>query len=319
MIQQPPTLFPEATNTVRGRFYIVAGIISAIMAVASIAIFWWIFYTVTPAPAPPIQSATFVNYDPAGDYLQADSLAAMNAYIAANPQPQAVEVLKGMTTAEISAYMVGQVSGGLKVDCTYCHNIANFAQIDGYPNAAKKVTARAMMLMSADLNQNYTAKLPASVGGYQITCATCHNGQAAGWAAYPVKIMNTLPNDWTLPLDLDYPGGLIVTGRKDISNAELERNQFTMYHFNVSMGQGCTFCHNARYFPSYEIAQKNHASIMLQMTKHIQETYVAPGGRIADGIMAGKKPSCWQCHQGANIPPGAAKPGQVPTMLSSTP
>lgn len=319
MIQQPPTLFPEATNTVRGRFYVVAGLISVVMAVASIAIFWWIFYTVIPAPAAPPANPIFVNYDQTGDYLQADSLAAMNAYIAANPQPQAVQVLQGMTTAEISAYMVGQVSGGLKVDCTYCHNIANFAADDGYANATKKVTARAMLLMSADLNQNYVSLLPASVGGYQVTCATCHNGQAAGWAAYPTEIMNTLPNDWTLPLYLNFPGGLQVTGNKEISNTELERNQYTMYHFNVSMGQGCTFCHNARYFPAYEIAQKNHASVMLLMTKHIQEKYVAPGGRIADGIMAGKTPSCWQCHRGANIPPGAAKPGQVPSMLSSAP
>lgn len=320
MIQQPPTLFPEITNTVRGRFYIVAGLIAAVMAVASIVIFWWIFYTLIPAPAPPLQNPIYVNYtqEPT-DYISAESLAAMNAYIQANPQPQAVQVLKGMTTAQISAYMVAQVSGGLKVDCSYCHNIANFAQQDGYPNAAKKVTARKMMLMSADLNQNYTAKLPASVGGYQITCATCHNGKAAGLEPYPIEIMNTLPNDWRLPLDLDYPGGLVVTGRKDVSNAEVEQNQFAMYHMNVSMGQGCTFCHNARYFPSNEIAQKNHSIIMLQMMKHIQETYVAPGGRIADGIMAGKSPSCWLCHQGANIPPGAAKPGQVPAVLSSTP
>lgn len=330
MIQQPPTLFPEITNTVRGRFYIVAGIISVVMAVASIAIFWWIFYQLEAVAAEQAKpqadllrqsQSVYVNYVylPTDAYISAESLAAMNAYIAANPQPQAVQVLKGMNTAQISAYMVSQVSGGLKVDCSYCHNIANFAQEDGYPNAAKKVTARKMMQMSADLNQNYTAKLPASVGNYQITCATCHNGKAAGLNSYPIEIMNTLPNDWSLPLDLDYPGGLVVTGRKDISNAEVERNQFTMYHFNVSMGQGCTFCHNSRNFQSYEIEQKNHASIMLQMTKHIQETYVAPGGRIADGIMAGKSPSCWLCHQGARIPPGAAQPGQVPAVLSSTP
>jgi Photosynthetic reaction centre cytochrome C subunit. len=320
MSQQFPTLFPEITNTVRGRFYIVAGLISAVMAVASIVIFWWIFYTVIPAPPPPLQNPIYVNYtqEPT-NYISAESLAAMNAYIQANPQPQAVQVLKGMTTAQISAYMVAHVSGGLKVDCSYCHNIANFAQQEGYPNAAKKVIARKMMLMSADLNQNYTAKLPASVGNYQITCATCHNGKAAGLEPYPIEIMNTLPNDWRLPLDLDYPGGLVVTGRKDVSNAEVEQNQFAMYHMNVSLGQGCTFCHNSRYFPSYEVEQKNHSIIMLQMSKHIQETYVAPGGRIADGIMAGKSPSCWLCHQGARIPPGAARPGQVPAVLSSTP
>jgi photosynthetic reaction center cytochrome c subunit len=223
-----------------------------------------------------------------------------------------------MTTAQISAYMTSQVSGGLKVDCSYCHNVANFAQGDGYPNAVNKTRARAMMLMSADLNQNHVVKLPASVGGYQVTCATCHNGKPQ-FQPYPIEIQNTLPNNFQLPLDLSYPGGLVVTGRTDKSNPEVELNQYTMYHMNVSLGQGCTFCHNARYFPSYEIDQKGYALSMLLMTQHIQNTYVAPGGRIADGIMAGKSPSCYQCHQGARIPPGAAKPGQVPAVLSSDP
>lgn len=318
MISQPPNLFPEVLDDPRRRFYLFGGLFLGAMAVVSIATFWWIFYKVTPEPAAPVASAIYVNYDVTGSYLQPESLAAMTAYINANPQPQNVKVLTGLSTAEIANYMVSQVSGGLKVDCSYCHNIANFAQEEGYPNAAKKATARAMMLNAADLNQNWISKLPASVGGYQVTCATCHNGKPQ-FETYPASIQNTLPNNFKLPLEKSYPGVLTVTGNTDKSNPDVELNQYTMYHMNVSLGQGCTFCHNARYFPSYEIPQKAYAYTMLNMAKHIQDTYVAPGGNAADGIMAGKSPSCYMCHQGARIPGGAAKPGQVPAVLSSNP
>jgi photosynthetic reaction center cytochrome c subunit len=314
MMTQPPNLFPEVLDDPRRRFYLFGGLFLAFMSAVSIATFWWIFYKVVPPPAAPVESAVYVNYDSTGTYLQPESLAAMNAYIEANPNPQAVQVLQGLTTAQISSYMVSQVSGGLKVDCSYCHNVANFAD----ESNPRKATARAMMLMSADLNQNHIAKLPASVGGYQVTCATCHNGQPQ-FETYPVEIQNTLPNDFRLPLDRRYPGGVVVTGDPTKSNPDVELNQYTMYHMNVSLGQGCTFCHNSRYFPSYEIDQKAYALTMLLMSKHIQENYVAPGGQLSQGIMAGKSPSCWMCHQGARIPGGAAKPGQVPAVLSSTP
>jgi photosynthetic reaction center cytochrome c subunit len=314
MISQPPNLFPEVLDDPRRRFYLLGGLFLGFMAVVSIATFWWIFYRVVPPPAEPVASAVYVNYDVRGSYIQPESLAAMTAYINANPQPQNVQVLQGLSTAEISNYMVSQVSGGLKVDCSYCHNVANFAE-EGNPN---KTRARQMMLMSADLNQNWITRLPASVGGYQVTCATCHNGRPQ-FETYPASIQNTLPNDFRLPLERAYPGVLVVTGDNSKSNPDVELNQYVMYHMNVSLGQGCTFCHNARYFPSYEIEQKAYAYTMLNMAKHIQDTYVAPNGQLVDGIMAGKTPSCYMCHQGARIPGGAAKPGQVPAVLSSSP
>jgi photosynthetic reaction center cytochrome c subunit len=314
MMSQPPNLFPEVLDDPRRRFYLLGGLFLGFMAVVSIATFWFIFYKVVPAPAAPVESATFVNYDIKGDYIKGESLAAMNAYIQSNPQPQNAQVLKGLTTAQISAYMVGQVSAGLKVDCSYCHNIANFSE----DTNTKKVTARAMMLMSADLNQNHISKLPVSIGGYEVTCATCHNGKPI-FEPYPATIQNTLPNDFRLPLAKSFPGVVTVTGDTSKSNPDVQLNQYVMYHMNVSLGQGCTFCHNARYFPSYEISQKAYAMTMLNMAKHINDTYVAPGGQIADGIMAGKTPSCYMCHQGARIPGGAAKPGQVPAVLSANP
>lgn len=279
--------------------------------VLSIVAFWWIWWIVQPpAPKPIPESAVYNKYNPAGNHLKPESLAAMQKYIKEHEQPQNVQILKGWNTKQISNYMVAQVAGGLKVDCSYCHNINNFAD-DSNPN---KVKARAMMLMSGDLNRSFVSKLPVSVGGYNITCATCHNGKPK-FETYPTQIQNTLPNDYRLPLDREYPGGLVITGVETKSLDEVELNQNTMYHMNLSLGQGCTFCHNARYFPATGVKdggrdQKQHAIWMLQMAKHINNSY--------SPIMANQTPSCWMCHQGNTVPPGAAKAGQVPDVLSTT-
>ncbi|NJO83853.1 MAG: photosynthetic reaction center cytochrome c subunit [Blastochloris sp.] len=312
MIKERQVSMPFGQRTA---FLLVFGIVSAVFALGSLGTVAWINAQLRGfEPAPPATAADYVNYSILGsdgqtaDYIRPESLAAMTAYTEANPEPQGVQILEGMTTAEISVYMVSQMSGGLKVDCTYCHILTNgnFAE-EGNP---QKDRARQMMLMSADLNQNFLTQLPASVGNQQITCATCHNGQPV-FNPYPDEVQVTQPADFRLPLDLEYPGGLTVTGRSDRSLEDVALNQYTMYHMNRSLGQGCTFCHNARYFPSNEIEQKGHATIMLQMTKHLNDQYLT--------IMNNRTPSCWQCHQGARIPPAAAREGRVPTVLSSTP
>jgi photosynthetic reaction center cytochrome c subunit len=295
-------------------FLLVFGLISLVFLVGSIWAVAWIngrMRSFDPAPpASPIYTA--YSHEPS-DYIRTESLAAMSSYIAANPQPQNVQVLTGMTTAEISAYMVAQVSGGLGVDCAYCHSLANgnFAE-EGNPF---KDRARQMMLMAADLNQNFVAQLPATVGGKEITCATCHNGRPNSFngvsspgSNYPLE-QSAIPDDFRLPLeDLAL---LRITGASQGDLQAVELNQNTMYHFNQSLGVGCAHCHNANYFPSDERAQKGYALTMLQMTQHIEQQY-AP-------IMNNKSPSCWMCHRGAVLPPASANTGQVPAVLSSRP
>ncbi|MFM2309825.1 MAG: hypothetical protein RLY87_1947 [Chloroflexota bacterium] len=312
-MSQNGSAFPPLSED--AKFNLVTAIVAGVTMVSSIIAFWWIWSLVQPAAAAPIPPSTvYSNYDPSHKNLKPESLAAMQEYTKANEQPQNAKVLKGWTTAQISAYMVAQVSGGLKVDCSYCHNVANFAD-DTNP---KKVTARAMMLMSGDLNRQFINKLPFILEGqkigFELTCATCHNGQPQLTAGtYPRSIQNTLPNDFRLPLDRNFPGGVVLTGDKTKSLDEAEINQNVMYHMNVSLGQGCTFCHNARYFPATGVEQggrdqKAYAILMLQMSKYMKENY--------SSIMANKDPSCWMCHQGAVIPPGAAKPGQIPEVLN---
>jgi photosynthetic reaction center cytochrome c subunit len=316
MSQRPTFMSPNSVDP-RTAATVVSLLVAGALALGSIFMVGWIWDRVkAKAPAPP-QSSIYKAYDQSGAYQQStDWVAAQQAYqtyVTQNAQPQNVQVLTGMSTAQIYGYMVSQVSGGLKVGCQYCHNINNFAS-DENP---QKIKARAMLLMNGDLNRQFISALPASVGGYQITCATCHNGKPQ-FETYPIRIQNTLPRDYKLPLDREYPGALIVTGRTDVGLDAVQQNQYAMYHMNVSLGQGCTFCHNSRHFPSNEIEQKNHAITMLKMSKYMSETYGAPGGVPANGILAGRNVSCWMCHQGARVPPASALSGQVPASISTS-
>jgi photosynthetic reaction center cytochrome c subunit len=297
----------------RTAYWIVFLFIAVVLLGTALGLPVWMIRQFAAVAPPPATSPDYVSYTPqladgTTSYIRPESLEAMNAYTNANPQPQGVQILRGMTTAEISAYMVSQVSGGLKVDCTYCHVLTNgnFAE-EGNP---QKDRSRQMMQMTADLNQNFVSQLPATIGNQQVTCATCHNGQPV-FNTYPAEIQNSLPLDYRLPLELAFPGDLQVEGRRDKSLEDVEVNQFAMYHMNVSLGQGCTFCHNARNFSSDEIPQKSHSIVMLQMTKHMNDQYLS--------IMNNRTPSCWMCHQGARVPPAAANEGRVPASLSRTP
>jgi photosynthetic reaction center cytochrome c subunit len=75
------------------------------------------------------------------------------------------------------------MSGGLGVNCTYCHNTRNFKEWEGAP--PQRTTAWHGIRMARDLNNQYivplTAAFPASRLGptgdvAKINCATCHQG-----------------------------------------------------------------------------------------------------------------------------------------------
>jgi photosynthetic reaction center cytochrome c subunit len=265
-----------------------------------------------------VLNAAYLEYatEPASDYYSNESAAAIAAYIQEFPEPQNVQILQGMTTTQIWQFMLAYNSGGLKVDCTYCHNINNFAADvdDENPDAewpARKDIARTHLEMVADLNQNWITKLgdveapvmpnrdiPLAdiVGkqpsGAQIICATCHNGEAQP-VAWPENL-HALPDDYRLPLDdLNV---LLITANYDVSLEAVQYNQHTMYHMSESLGVGCTHCHNSRYFPEW-IPTKYYAYTMLQMNQHILENY--------QDSMNGQEPSCYLCHYN-NVRPGGA-------------
>jgi len=111
-----------------------------------------------------------------------EGVQAGNQYIGQFPEPQNVQVLTDMDTAQIWSYMQQQVSGALKVGCQYCHNVQPDADgnyqfhLDDYP---QKIAARDMMRLVNDLNGKYIVNLPYWRGNY-VTCATCHSGLGNG-------------------------------------------------------------------------------------------------------------------------------------------
>ncbi|NDJ84929.1 MAG: photosynthetic reaction center cytochrome c subunit [Chloroflexi bacterium] len=256
-------------------------------------------------------SAIYVDYyNSADQFVSAESYLAMGEYTAQFPQPQNVQILTNMTTTEITGYMLNHFSAGMGVDCTYCHSLENFAadEWDDEVAMARKTTALEHLELTADLNRNWLTQLAGLTetkrpSGAQITCTTCHNGEPL---PDPWPEDGPLDEDLRLPLDADTvfsveeEGILNVNARKDISLDTVQYNQEVMYHMNTSLGVGCTHCHNSRYFPSYEgVPAKNYTINMLQMSQHLWNNY--------EETLGGKQPSCYLCHQGAPIPPGAAR------------
>lgn len=299
----------------RFAFFAVYAIVTVVLLSASLWVLNFVRDQTVTEEAAVAASTTFINYAPAdASYLKPESLAAMAAYISASPQPQNVQVLKGMATAEIAAFMVSHVSAGLQVDCSHCHNVQNFSldTNDDQAVADRKIKARNHLTMTADLNQNWIGQLASLTpdkkpAGAQVICATCHLGQALP-VTWPAE-QNALPDDYRLPLD-DLTV-LTVTARSDISLDAVQYNQYTMYHLNVSLGVGCTHCHLSRYFPSYEQPAKYYALHMLKMAQHIKASY--------SPVLGVQEPSCNMCHRGQILPPGAAQSASViPAVLSST-
>ena len=338
MTTRPRRIDPLANKTIAG--WLIFGLVTLILAGGSFLVVGWIAWQLLGRQEPAPVTTGYVNYNIAGDYTQSESWAqaqeAFRAYAAQYPEPQNVQILTGMSTNQIYGYMVNQFSGGLGVSCQHCHNLAqgNFAD-ESNPN---KHVARQMLLMASDLNQNYITQLPQSVGNYQVSCATCHNGAPVNFnggssgalSNYPAD-QAPVPDDFQIkldtPADIEY---LQVTGKLDADLFDVQYNQYVMTHMNRSLGVGCAFCHNAAYFPSNEIPQKGYALTMLKMIQHL---YTGPGenseyqysdpnylrGVGYRAAMNGKVPSCWMCHREAQVPPGAMENGAVPPQISSNP
>jgi len=119
-------------------------------------------------------------------------------WVTNNPNPVNVQVLTGMTSAQIWTYMQQYVAGALGVSCQYCHDINNFS-LDTFP---QKVTARNMMYLTMDLNTNFILKLPNWRGNY-VQCATCHNSKPNNLEAFAPQFVKGVPpiNVTVDPLD----------------------------------------------------------------------------------------------------------------------
>lgn len=324
-------LIEGAIGGKRSVFIAIFGVVTLVLAGSAWAILAWINFIVSDVDQVEVVadlnalSPIYVDYySDVEEYVSADSYVAMGNYAQDYPMPQNVQVLEGLTTHEVNGYMLNHFVAGLQVNCTYCHSLNNFAaDYWGDPEAeANKWRARQHLRMSQDLNQQWLNMLPELTPdkqpyGAQITCATCHNGQAQ-FATYRNEAESFLPDDFRLRLEpdvvyaVDEQGHLNVNGRNDIGLDSTQYNQQVMYHMNASMNVGCTHCHNSRYFPSYEVPAKYYSMQMLQMTQYIQNTY--------GDILGGNDASCYMCHRQAVVPGGSAQSIDVmPDTIASQP
>lgn len=201
-------------------------------------------------------------------------------YIAEHPEPQNVQVLKGMTTAEVWSYMVQHVSGSLGVSCQYCHDINNYAA-DPYP---QKISARLMMLMVNELNGQFVSQVPAW-GGRYVTCATCHNGEPQGMLAYSEQ------------------NGVVP---QNASGAQLETFKIDTYAVAPDYNAISTHPNTGKMLEMVNYLDANWSRFVLPRTEPIPEmvfddrrNYLDFDGTIYAGV------GCYTCHQGVQVPTGA--------------
>jgi photosynthetic reaction center cytochrome c subunit len=124
-----------------------------------------------------------------GEQAWIEGVQAGQAWVEANPNTVNVQVLTGMTSAQIWTYMQQYVSGGLGVGCQYCHDLNNFAA-DTYE---EKISARNMLYLVSDLNSQFIVTLPNWQGNY-VQCATCHNNAPANLEAFGTQFIKSVPD-----------------------------------------------------------------------------------------------------------------------------
>ena len=305
--------------SVRQAAIFVSVAVGFFVAIVTIATFWWI-YSLTlgperavaaaaaanptrwsPSDGAKVITAAMTNTVPLGDNRQpwmgqvawTTGVQAGQAWITTNPKTVNVQVLVGLTSAEVWTYMVQYVAGGLGVSCQYCHDINNFSA-DTFP---QKVAARNMFYLVSDLNTQFIGRLPNWRGNF-IQCATCHNNAPQNREAVSTQFVNSVPPIQVTLDPLDAKGVPITDPTK---KPEAIRNQvalqdavlYYMYNYQIwkpfdgtegsgrgslaltytggrtqdqvtinqnamnnnawSLGVGCNFCHNSRNFLAFEL------------------------------------------------------------------
>ncbi|RRR76918.1 MAG: photosynthetic reaction center cytochrome c subunit [Candidatus Viridilinea halotolerans] len=187
------------------------------VAVITIGTFWWIYSLVVSSDAPAVALAEAARQpwspsdgikviteaepnlvladdgDPRqpwlGEAAWTEGVQAGQAWIDQFPNTVNVQVLTGMTSAEVWTYMQQYVSGGLGVGCQYCHDINNFA-LDTYP---EKIAARNMLYLVGDLNAQFVVDLPNWQGNY-VQCATCHYNEPQNLEGFDSQFIKSVPD-----------------------------------------------------------------------------------------------------------------------------
>lgn len=99
------------------------------------------------------------------------------------PKPVNLQVLPKDTSPEQVVHIMRGITGALGVDCNFCHAPNPTGRGLDFASDAKpeKATARIMMRMTNDINDNFMAQVKdpdATEADKHVTCGTCHRGHS---------------------------------------------------------------------------------------------------------------------------------------------
>jgi hypothetical protein len=199
-----------------------------------------------------------------------------------------LQVFKGYNYGQVVGQMALYTTA-LGVQCTYCHNVQNYA----YDTATKRI-ARTMQIMSNGVTHDWIEPVKRDYPNYAVTgavgCATCHRGNPhmdVRWNVVPVQYLNSTNKSTK-------QAGYVVN---------------SMYSAARSLGVNCLFCHNSadfvslQYYPTNKIAHR-----MWAMLDDINHKYLPPNVKAV---------TCYTCHQGAKWPTALVKAGLDQTTVQA--
>ena len=105
------------------------------------------------------------------------------------PAPTNLKVLPKTLTGDEVRQIMRRWEGQLGVECNACHTVDPTKKMpNGHPalnfaddSKPEKETARQMLKMTAEINQNYTSKVESKqnneASAKEVTCGTCHRGK----------------------------------------------------------------------------------------------------------------------------------------------
>ncbi len=285
-------------------------ILGVFLGTAAIILVFLGIYGLLNGPKTPVEAEVNIpaKYVPPKDgIITAEAGAAYSQYaVKVNQKPQNLQVLTQYNgdMAGLFAYMTTNFSYGLGVSCQHCHNLNNFAS-DENPN---KVQARNMLRMTLDMNAN----LINWQNHREVQCVTCHYGK-------PNNLLYNPPKEPASTTRLNianpgYPGLGLSYASQDQGGSPVQSVNNTlgvMYLMGKSLGVACNYCHNSNNFSSYEIVQKSYAKTMLGMVGQLNSRWLSD---LPDNETGQKGATCYLCHKGYKIPPGAGATPPNPTI-----
>jgi photosynthetic reaction center cytochrome c subunit len=285
--------------------------VGIVVAVVTTATFWWIYElalggerraaaVAAAAPWSPsdgTQAITGARPNTPEDgrqvWLGTDAwtqgVQAGQAWIAANPNTVNVQVLSGMSSAQIWTYMTQYVSPALGVGCQYCHNINNFAS-DEYP---QKLSARNMLYLVNDVNAEFIVDLPNWRGNY-VQCATCHNSQPNNLESFGEQFVKSVP---PIPVTVDPldEAGLAITdpaSKPTAIQAPVQLQEAILYYI-----------YNYQVWRPYDPAdpESGRGSLALTYTEGRTQEQVTINQNVMNYMSWSLGVGCTYCHNSRNF------------------